>query len=320
MKRVVFAFVFGLCGCTGMITDPSDEGLTIFTADREAGLSGMFQAGERVVFFETVRLDDPLEEPDLGPAVAVRFADAYGRTIQGLTMGHGFPEEWRELTTERDADLVALAARALARAGVEPEITAEKGRLMEMAVHAEAIALQQSDATADAEVPYSTMLAAMVVDAETRPWQTVDERDAVPYSTSAWIQAGQVFKKNLKVWGIKYGEHSSLRDIIFQSDGGAAYVIGYLDYCNHGSCPWARDMNYRGDQWGYWLPYVPSWAGACDWGNPWPDSWYNFTSIWGHNCNDDTVYQMQNIKQGWIGDSLRTCNDSSRRDDAPWPW
>lgn len=129
---------------------PTPGGLTIFTADRATGLTGMYKEGDQVVFFETIT--DPADEPGdhrldhdevvTRPMFSSRWSDAEGRTVSVHLSGSiAATTAWTDVSPEHDKlpdqwdvtlDLATKAGRALEAQGLGPDVGDEQAQLVGM--------------------------------------------------------------------------------------------------------------------------------------------------------------------------------------------
>jgi hypothetical protein len=151
--KAAWMCAFLLLGCQNGTPQPAGDpdGLTIFTADRANGLTGMYKAGDDVVFFETIT--DPPDEPgdhrlDHGqdasrPMFSSRWTDAEGRTISMDLSGSSIATTaWTEVdpNLDREAahrdvvlDLAMKAGAELQAQELGPEVREEQAKLAGMA-------------------------------------------------------------------------------------------------------------------------------------------------------------------------------------------
>jgi len=276
-----------LIGCSAGDVGQSQEGLTLFTADAQNGISGMYQVGDRVVFFETIRTGiHPEGTENAGlPELSVRFADQDGRTLASLSEADGTPAHWSVLSGQRLADVVVLAMEDLDRLQLDSAVAREKGRLIELHDAMAPMAGEQAGAPAE-EVAYTTY------------------RKKIKY----WY-------KTMKTWlGIPYGNHSTSATYLYI---GGVQQTAVEVRCNHGNCPNLGNTPYCSD-WGPELTdQQPVTAAECATGYAWH-------SVNGkHNCNDDIVLQRARVIQnradapkhdGWGGE----CSDGYTHTWAPY--
>ena len=302
MGRLRLAFLtVALAACTTADTDVPEgvglqQGLTLFTADPEAGVSGMFARGELAVFFDTVReLElEPAPQHDHFTAdgtpvnVSARFTDMEGRNLLVSLDVHEMPAGW-----------VMIGEPSPAMTAVRPalyELTLEAGRALE------ALAAEGVDDEIAPELRALTVTGVML-----RPptVETPVVRNPGLFS-GGWDHWQYYEVRSASCCGI--AEHSASVFWNWSESGG--WEEGYQT-SNHGR--WATEMGLEGDCGG-----TGAWGGGgrphyygdslqyCDMKNG-----YAVCGVFGgnHNCHDDTKLQRANIVYGaWYGSAPGYCS------------
>jgi hypothetical protein len=113
---------------------------------------------------------------------------------------------------------------------------------------------------------------------------------------------GDLYDKKVCYAWICVARHSGVA--MFAYNGSWALVV---NGCNHGSCPGWSNTTYRcssnsGD-WKQWISLTGEnstdsgvWGGGCRTNYSWN------SGGWDHLCNDDTAYELWQIKHGFAGD------------------
>jgi hypothetical protein len=150
ISKWMCVFLLGCQASVPAIEQP--DGLTLFSADRTNGLSGMYKAGNEIVLFQTIT--DPPNEPgdhrlDHGedasrPMFSSRWSDADGHTISMELSGSTVAiDAWQEVNPNLDReppenwdvllDLTIQGGAALDAQVLDPEVAAEHVALTRMA-------------------------------------------------------------------------------------------------------------------------------------------------------------------------------------------
>jgi hypothetical protein len=270
------------------------QGLTIFTADPQTGVTGMFARGDLAVFFETARelelepapQHDHFTKDGIAVNVSARFMDLEGRNLLVSMDAHLMPVGW---TTPGEPSEAMMAVRPALY-----ELTFEAG----LAIEAAAL-----DDTVAPEVRALAVTGVLM-----RPPQVADP---APRSTTSWFSDGwdhwQYFEvHSASCCGI--AEHSATVFWNWSESGG--WEEGYQT-SNHGR--WAMEMGIEPDCGG-----TGAWGGGgrphyhgdnlqyCDMKNG-----YAVCGMFGgnHNCHDDSKLQRENIVYGrWFGSAPGYCS------------
>ncbi|HEY5927626.1 MAG TPA: hypothetical protein VIV11_38340 [Kofleriaceae bacterium] len=122
-------------------------------------------------------------------------------------------------------------------------------------------------------------------------------------AASWWLQGDLYDKKICYVW-VCVGRHSGVA--MFAYNGTWSLVV---NACNHGNCPGSSKLTYRcSSNSGVWRTNVSltgehnggsSVAGGCRSGYSWNSGGNN------HLCNDDSAYELWQIKNGSVGDGAQ---------------
>jgi len=295
----------GLAGCAEEAVDSDDtelpQGITLFTADPEVGVTGVYAEGADTVYFETVREIElaPGEDhqdflPD-GTAVnvSVRFTDSMGRNLFTSIGGHNIPQAWLDqpapVFTEEEVlhrpALFAVMNRAGAALASEIDVLGVEPEIATLAFTAIDHRLPQ------AELPEAV------------------ERETVPYGTYDYQQYGQVRKASC-CWSI--GEHSAF---IYWNYYYWSYVDGFQTN-NHGR--WASDssMSTQCGQWNTGTFY----KGLSYINSRYCSNGYHECGAFGgnHNCHDDTKTQVNLVLHNyWSSTSGGFCSGWGCDKNAP---
>ena len=283
----------------------SEKGaLTITETDAVQGrFAGTFAHQGRTIGFEAVRGEEnPADETQSDPnaprfAVDVRFMDVNGNTFilsgggevdqPGATDNDAVAPEERA----HDLALLPLLSDELQTAGTPDGLDFEFQKVVQLAEELRDVELIAK--------PTSNVL-----DACTTGYL---HRMTVRYTT-AFGQAS-------------LGQHTAVYLSSWYQDSSCATIYqGYQESCNHGTCATASSMSdwcswespLRSYRWPafqvHFQFYMLQGSGACS-------SYYNpFSVLGGHNCNDDTYFQIHNILNNSYYDSASGPNDICKDD------
>lgn len=109
-------------------------------------------------------------------------------------------------------------------------------------------------------------------------------------------------------------EHSATYTALYHEQPAPLGSFSSVVYnCNHGRCPWEMTFRYLVFSEPRAATHVHNWF--CQ-------TTYNPTSIWGHNCNDDTVCTTRSVRLNvhWDAFGGTPCNDPYIRRYAPGPF
>jgi hypothetical protein len=283
-----------LAGCAATEPEPELEPirpLVVLAADADRGLVGTLDIDGEVIGFEAIR--EPVAEPAPGGPVfevSARFLDADGATIAMLSQGHG-PAGWLE-GMDRAAGRGALAR--VARAGdtlaeiADAAVAPERDLLITLARNTQrslAESLAPGDAVGFIEEP-------VCGDGSCGPWESCwdcpwdcgyCEQPPPPPEYPKYIQRTIIYKAAF--WNSSIADHSAttVRRFAFDCAGCPWYPVAEWSFCNHGRCPWDMQAWCWSDGLATRYPVAPY---ECTTG-------YDASSLFGHNCNDDT--RLQNL-------------------------
>jgi hypothetical protein len=314
MRKLLLVVLVTVVGCTAQDGDDNPttgglkQGLTLFTADPTAGVTGMYARGDLAVFFDTAR------EVELDPApqhdhftkdgtavnVSVRFTDMEGRNLLVSQDAHLVPDAWME---RREPTAAMLAARPALY-----ELTLAAG--------------QELGALADEQPDVAPELQALsVTGVLMRPPQI---QLPVRSLSGAYFSDGWDHWQYFEVHSgscCAVAEHSATVFWNYSASGG--WEDGWQT-SNHGR--WAMEMGLEGDCGG-----SGAWAGGggrphyygdrlqyCDMKNG-----YSACGMFGgnHNCHDDSKLQRENIVYGaWYGSAPGYCSGWGCDLNAPGCW
>jgi hypothetical protein len=312
MQKVLLVVVFGTgaaaVGCTAQDTDAPigglEQGLTMFTADPESGVSGMYARGDLAVFFETVR------ELELDPApqhdhftkdgtpvnVSARFTDMEGRNLLVTMDTHEPPAGW---ALPGEPSPAMMAARPALY-----ELTLEAGQALEAIVD-------------DSIAP--ELHALVVTGVKMRPPAVeAPALRSTSFYSGGWDHYQYFEVHSASCCGI--AEHSAAVFWNWSASGG--WEDGWQT-ANHGR--YAMEMGLESDCGGSGV-----WSGggrphygggnlqSCDMKNG-----YAVCGLFGgnHNCHDDTKMQRENIVYGaWFGSAPGYCSSWGCDLNAPHCW
>ncbi len=279
-------------GCNGMGAGENQEGLTIFSQDAE-GLTGMYQQGERSVFFEAVRtgIYENRDEAKTVVEYSARFADADGRSIVAIHQGHG-PDAWNEPTHMALADLVMPALDAFATADLGQAAVEPREWLLRLRPEAEELAGAQRSAP----------------------------RKDVGASYSVWQQRVKIFRRcmgGIADWLCPGTWHTGTKQWRYK-DGVAQ---ASYSHCNHGSsgwCPGDQYMTMYCDKYG---PQVATEGELAPIGLKCTTS-YSWNSggsgeLGWHNCNDDSHAQARAAAKNVANYATGKCSDTNTNNNSP---
>lgn len=114
-----------------------------------------------------------------------------------------------------------------------------------------------------------------------------------------WLQGDLYDKKVCYVW-VCVARHSGVA--MFAYNGAWSLVV---NSCNHGSCPGASSLSYRcssnSGQWRQWISLTGEHNGGSGVGGGCRTSYSWNSGGWNHLCNDDSAYELWQIKNGSSG-------------------
>ena len=307
-KLLLLVAVVGCVDATEPKTGGLDQGLTVFHANPDQGVAGMYAKGDLAVFFETLREPEanPTEAHDHftvdGQAVNVsaRFTDMEGRNLLVTLDRHETPGAW-VLKGEPSAAMIAA-----------------RPQLFDLALEAgEAIEAAKLDPNVAPEVR-----ALVVMGTKMRPPTALPPdnfRRDVAYS-DGWDHWQYFEVHSAACCGI--AEHSSTVFWNYSASGG--WEDGWQT-SNHGR--YAMEMGLEGDCGG-----GGAWGGNGDRPHYWSDrlqycdmkNGYNVCGVFSgnnHNCHDDSKVQRANIVYGaWYGSAPDWCSSWGCDVNAPGCW
>jgi hypothetical protein len=297
-------------GCTSSATsrptiDELDEGLTLIdVSDPTWGMSAAFVKNGRVVYLEQrvgalkpqvyrdTTPDEPEREMDMRfvdqngqPFFVQRGGDAYVDPSWEVDLNDAFKNPAPPEARAEDFALAREASAALIKKG----LPADFGAFMH---HAETFAARPT--------PSEDPLLQGRIDAieaarpETAYWDW--------YGGEAWwwLQGDLYDKKVCYVW-VCVARHSG---VAMYAYNGAYNLV--VNACNHGSCPGSSSLTYRCSSnsgvWRQWVSLTGEHNGGggvgagCRTPYSWDSGGYN------HLCNDDSAYELWQIKNGSQGD------------------
>jgi hypothetical protein len=264
--------------------DPGEikEGLVLSEADAKSGrLAGSFAQGGRVIYFEAERGEEnprpAMNELDLPRfSVDARFMDAAGKTFI-LSGGGGEvarpdwdPEADDSDPEERTKDLALVVkfADELTLLGAMPGLDYELEKLAQLAEELRGMDL------------------------------VVKPSGDVPYACTPGYEHDMTIRYKA-AFDLPIGNHSAVRLDSWYLNTFCTWVYqGYQESCNDGTCATAlsmADLCYwnspiRSTKWPAFQVYTAYENGSCS-------SFYNpWSTLGGHNCNDDTYFQGYNIR------------------------
>ncbi len=297
-------------------TAAGEEGLTFEVASPGRGLSGTFAKGGHIVYFQAARGErNPDQELAAAPgtpefAVNARFMDAERRTFAIQIGGDEFgdpswtPSEPPPDPEARAADLqlAGQAVSAIRAAELSPEMAPEVQALLGLGSMLEKHGSQRREAAVSATATPATCSTGY------RHYLEVHA-----------VQGPTVGTEHSAVYWASYYTSASCTDLL----------MGWGQSCNHGSCALDGNMGYLRCTWESGLrsniypPFQNSYSGACStpydalsgW-RPWPQS-----PVSGHNCNDDSYFQVYNIRNNTTYSTSSgpnsVCNDGAMHNRAP---
>jgi hypothetical protein len=311
MRLITFVIPLAAAiGCTSSATprppiEELHEGLNMLdVTDPSWGMSAAYVKDGNVVYLEQrvgalkpqVYRDTQLGEPD--NEIDMRFVDRNGKTFYVQRGGDDYvdptwtadindalknpaPPEQRNL----DFALAREAAQAISKA-LPHEFAA-------LAYHPQVFAARP--------LPSEDPILAARVD-EIEAMRPTDEAYGDWYGGSAswWLQGDLYDKKVCSLW-VCVARHSGVAMWAYNGAWGLA-----INACNHGSCPGSRSMGYRcSSNSGVWRSYISltgedtSSTGTVSAGCRTNYSWNS--GGWDHLCNDDSAYELWQIKNGSAG-------------------
>ena len=115
-----------------------------------------------------------------------------------------------------------------------------------------------------------------------------------------WLQGDLYDKTVCSVW-VCVARHSGVA--MFAYNGGWSLVV---NGCNHGSCPGSSNMRYacssNSGVWRQWVSLTGEHNGGNSVGAGCRTSYSWNSGGWDHLCNDDSAYELWQIKNGSMGD------------------
>lgn len=272
--------------------DELEQGITILDADPARGVAGAYRDGADVVYFETrvgytkpaIFLEEYPEEP--AAEMDMRFLDRNGLTFYAQQGGDQFVDPtWAESINEtfrtyvpdedraRDFALAKAAGQAFP-GSAEPALAAHTFHLR---AHGEQL-LPSED----------PLLLAPTEVAESTP--RLESTYATASESGWWYLAGGMSHSTVAV----FGSHGSVQYWAYDTSWKFR-----MNFCNHGSCTGSHKCYTYSNGWvnNPSISYEGSTStgtvsGGCSTG-------YNWNAYGGeHNSNDDTAYELWQIKQG----------------------
>lgn len=293
-----FVVLSSVLGCGGASSKPAPEslpqGLSVFEASEDFGISGAFKKGEHVVFFETrrgaVRPDfHRTVSPELGEyEVDARYTDEKGNTLVLQKGGDTFADPtWesdlakQELSKKvvvlpEQLELASEAADAITKYQFPSTLSFHRGQLADLGV--------------TAKIPVIDNAAGTIA-------KDVTGYDNIQVGASASYEIH--YKYIACVAWICAGQHSAVR---VRTASGAIY-----DGCQHGSCAGSMgSISCRGSGSGGTFQRetstnLTSYTSGCL-------TSYNWNSGGGtHNCHDDSMMAGYGIKYGMQSQTAGVC-------------
>jgi hypothetical protein len=307
---IALGITVGLTGCTTHEAslpnvEQLEQGVTILDADPVRGVVAAYREGDHVVYLET-RVgnlkpaiyresdpDDPAHEMDM------MIVDKHGVPFYVQRGGDVYVDPtWNEkLAIAKSRPTIADHDRNLDFA-LAQKLGQEFPRIADHALadHTFHIQVMGSQPT-PAENPVLKERAQVIL---STPLPT--DRDQPYWSGSGWWYAWpDVHKKCIYLCA---GEHSAVANWQWR-DGGSSWSL-VEQYCNHGTCATGMSRQCSRD---YGWKYNPSHTGEYS-----QSTWVSGAGCatrydwWGgsntHLCNDDTAYEMMQIKEGRVNTSL----------------
>ncbi len=291
-----------MLGCGGASARPAPEslpqGVSVFDAAEDFGVSGAFKQGDKVVFFETRRGAVRPEfhrntSPELGEyEIDARFVDADGNTVALQRGGDSFADPtWEEdLRKQELAKKVVVTPALLELAGEAAQAITKFQFPSNVSFHTS----QLSELGVGAKIPVVDNTAGQV------------SKDITGYD-NLQVGANASFEIHYKyiacVAWVCAGQHSAVR---VRTSTGAIY-----DACQHGTCAGSMgSISCRGSGSGGWFQREMSTSigtvnaagtGACS--TP-----YGWNSGGGkHNCHDDSMMVGYGIRYGMQSTTAGVC-------------
>ncbi len=284
------AAVLSLIGCSAGDEDLAEaqqepkqaiEGLTIDPAE-PYHLRGSFSQDAVTIHFEAIRgernpdavtKDDP-NAPEY--AVDARFYEDNGANFLLSTGGHGLEDEaWAQTSSDFDPDtrvealkLVGPLVTALKNADLPVVFELERNRLIELG---SSIGNVEFVHVPTGDVPYAC--------------------------TNAFVH--QMHVRNKAAFELPVGNHTAVFvDSWFLGTSCTWLYVGRQESCNHGTCATSAEMaTYCTWESGYRAYSFPAFQVYSAYSNGSCSTFYNpWSTLGGHNCNDDSYFQIQNIR------------------------
>jgi hypothetical protein len=311
MRLITIALTVGAAvGCTSSSTTSRptagdlDEGLNLIdVSDPSWGMTAAFVKDGRVIYIEerigalkpSVYRETTVGEPD--NEIDMRFVDQNGITFYVQRGGDDYVEPtWHDDINAAFANPVAPEERI-----ADFQLAREAAAALSKNLPRDFAALSYHPTAFAARPTPEEDPNLMGHIAEIEAKRPVED----PYydwnggSTSWYLQGDLYDKKVCYVW-VCVARHSGIA--MFAYNGTWSLVV---NGCNHGSCPGASSMTYRcSSNSGVWRSYITltgehntgnSVGAGCRSAYSWDSGGNN------HLCNDDSAYELWQIKNGKIG-------------------
>lgn len=256
------------------------DGLHTERADAE-GLRGSFTQNGTTIYFEAIRGEDNPAEVTADPsapayAVDARFFDEDGTSFLVSTGGHELKEAaWHQESSafnpeQRIAALTVVSplVAALQNAEMPFNLALERERLVDLGKSIGDVEFVQEP---ESETPYAC--------------------------TDAFVH--QMYVREKAAFDLPIGNHTAVYvDSWFLDTSCTWLYVGRQESCNHGTCATHASMSHH-CSWesGYRSYSFPAFQVYSAYGNGACSTFYNpLSNLGGHNCNDDTYFQIHNIK------------------------